>query len=353
MTALAAHRCGSVIGNFVRARGLGVIGGIDMEYTGRVEKVLVKPVGKILDSGMIPVLPCIAWSASGKPYNVPSDEIALSAASALGAAKLFIVSAGKNLSALKLPGNPEAAPAISGKPAARIVRLTPKEAEAILNANMDAGAKLNVNNDAEKNAAGAAAKGLSELRLALAAAKAGVERIHIIDGREEGAVLQELFSNLGAGTMVYADEYEAIRPLETHDIPDVLRIMEPLMKQGILVRRNAESILEKKEDYWVFGIDGQAHACGALHYWGDEGEIAAIAVDSAYADMGVGSRIVRFLINKAEKDGLRKVFALTTQTQDWFETLGFKESDAQSLPEERKKNYNSERKSKIYSMELK
>ena len=124
------------------------------------------------------------------------------------------------------------------------------------------------------------------------------------------------------------------------------------MQQGILIRRSAEDIHEKKEDYWVFGIDGQAHASAALHTWGDKGEIAAIAVDNAYADMGLGTRIVRFLINKAANDGLRKVFVLTTQTQDWFETLGFKEADIESLPEERKKTYNPERKSKVYVLEL-
>jgi amino-acid N-acetyltransferase len=125
------------------------------------------------------------------------------------------------------------------------------------------------------------------------------------------------------------------------------------MRQGILIRRTAEDIQEKKDDYWVFGIDGKAHACAALHNWGGEGEIAAIAVDSAYVDIGLGSRIVRFLINKAEKDGLRRVFVLTTQTQDWFGTLGFRENTIDTLPEERKKTYNPERKSKVFTLELK
>jgi amino-acid N-acetyltransferase len=332
MTALSANRCDSVIGSFVRARGLGVLDGLDMEHTGNVEKILVKPIGKILDSGMAAILPCIGWNSSGKPYNVPSDEIALASAGALGAVKLFIVSAGKNLQSLKMPTE---LPAEEGKPAGRIMRLTPKEAEAILELNKDA-----------------AVKGLAELRLAVAASGAGVERVHIIDGREEGAVLRELFSNLGSGTMLYADEYEAIRPLKTQDIPDVLRIMEPLMSEGILVRRKEEDIQERKEDYWVFGIDGRAHASGALHQWGEAGEIAAIAVDNVYTDLGLGSRIVRFFINKARREGLRRVFVLTTQTQDWFEALGFTEQDIETLPEERKKTYNYNRNSKVYTLEL-
>ncbi|MDR0448442.1 MAG: amino-acid N-acetyltransferase [Treponema sp.] len=317
MTALSANHCDSVIGNFVRARGLGVLNGQDMEHTGRVEKILVKPIGKVLDLKMAAILPCIGWSASGKPYNVPSGEIALAAAGALGAIKLFIVSA-------EIP---------AGQNNVKNLRLTPKEAETILELNKDPGA-------------------LPDLRLALAASKAGVERVHIINGREEGAVLRELFSNQGAGTMIYTDEYESIRPLETQDIPDILRIMEPLMRQGILIRRSVEDIQEKKEDYWVFGIDGQAHACGALHKWEKQGEIAAIAVDGAYADMGLGSRIVRFLVNQASKESLSRVFVLTTQSHDWFETLGFTESTPETLPEERRKFYNPERNSKVYVLEL-
>jgi amino-acid N-acetyltransferase len=177
--------------------------------------------------------------------------------------------------------------------------------------------------------------------------------VHIIDGREEGAVLRELFSNLGAGVMVYADEYEAIRPLKTADIPDVLRIMEPLMRQGILVRRGPQDIQENKGNYAVFDIDGKVHACGALIPWGeDQGEIAAVAVDPAYADRGLGRRIVGFLINKAAKAGLSRVFALTTKTRDWFQVLGFKESTPESLPEPRRQTYDGKRKSTVYSLEL-
>ena len=342
MTALSASRCDSVAGNFVRARGLGVLDGCDMEHTGKVEKILVKPIAKILDSGMVAILPSIAWSSSGKPYNVQSDEIALSAAGALGAVKLFIVTAGKNLSSLAFPEKSETA-----KQSSRSIRLTPKEAQAILELNKD---------EAESSVGTAelspAAKAVSELKLALAALKAGVERIHIINSREEGAVLLELFSNLGAGTMIHADEYEAIRPLETNDIPDVLRFMEPLIQQGILIRRTTEAIQEKKDDYWVFGIDGQAHASGALHRWGGQGEIAAVAADPLYAGMNLGRRVVGYLAEKARKSSLNRVFVLTTQTQDWFETLGFREASVDSLPQQKRQMYDQNRKSKVFALEL-
>jgi amino-acid N-acetyltransferase len=336
MTALSASRTDSVIGSFVRARGLGVVDGTDMENTGRVEKILTAPISRVLDLGMVPILPCIGWGPSGKSYNVPSGDIALAAASALGAIKFFIIAAGPGFSrGYTRPGGAGTDESGPDPSAAGSVRLTPQEAEKV----------LELNRGADDNA-------LDELALALAASKAGVERVHIVDGREDGAVLRELFSNLGSGTMVYTDEYEAVRPIKTSDIPDMLRIMEPLMRQGILVRRTPDDILGKKEDYFVFGVDGRVHACGALHRYGGEGEIAAVAVDPGYADRGLGRRMVGFLISKAKKEGLKRIFVLTTQTQDWFETLGFAEGSKERLPVERQKTYNSERNSKIFVLEL-
>ncbi|GHT96954.1 amino-acid acetyltransferase [Spirochaetia bacterium] len=336
MTGLSADRADAVIGNFVRARGLGVINGVDLEHTGTVDKISTESIGRVLNLGMVPILPCIGWSPAGKPYNVPSDEIALAAASALGAIKLFIVSVhgGLRQGVYTIPGH------IGVGENGRIVRLTPQEAEAVLEQNQD-------------KAGTEADKPLNELRLALKASKAGVERIHLIDGREQGSILRELFSNLGSGTMIYAGDYESIRALKTKDIPDILRLMEPLMNQGILIRRSAEDIQNKKDDYAVFEIDGSIHACGALHEWGEgQGEIAAVATGSAYTDMGLGRKIVRCLIDRAVKQGLRRVFVLTTRTHDWFEFLGFSESSVDSLPVERRKQYDRDRKSKVFALNL-
>jgi amino-acid N-acetyltransferase len=129
--------------------------------------------------------------------------------------------------------------------------------------------------------------------------------------------------------------------------------MEPLMRQGILVRRGAEQIQEKKDDYVVYEIDGSVHACGALHDWGEgQGEIAAVATDPLYADMGLGRRVVGCLIGRAKKAGLSRVFVLTTRTQDWFEFLGFRECPVTSLPEKRRQTYDRSRNSKIFALDL-
>jgi len=333
ITGFSGSRVDAVIGNFIRARGLGVIGGVDMEHTGTVDRFYIDSMRRLLDLGMAPILPCIGWNSTGKPYNLASDEIALQAAVSLGAIKLFIISlsGGIKKDNYQIPHDIETAS--NG----RIMRLTPQEAAGIL----------------ESNSAKSGDKALAELALAVKASRAGVERVHIIDGNEEGAVLKELFSNLGAGTMVYADEYESIRGIRSRDIADILRLMEPLMQQGILLRRTAEDIENKKEDYAVFVIDGQIHACGALHNWGeDHGEIAAIATDPAYGDMGLGRRIVNYLLGKAKKQNLKRVFVLTTRTQDWFESLGFREASVESLPEKKRRRYDYSRNSKIFILDL-
>ena len=339
MTCLSGSRVDAVIGNFVRARGMGVVNGVDMEHTGTVDKIYANSLGRTLNLGMVPILPCIGWSPSGKPYNVPSEEIALAAATALGAIKFFIVSAhgGLRAGAFSIPMGLET------RDDGSMVRLSPQEAEAVLSANGIAATETGN----EQN------QSLHELSLAVRACRAGVDRVHIIDGRVEGAVLKELFSNLGAGTMIYTDEYESIRPLRSRDIPDVLRLMEPLMQTGFLIRRSLEQIQEKKEDYVVFEIDSSIHACGALHDWGEnQGEIAAIATDPMYTDLALGRRIVGCLIEKARKTGMKRVFVLTTQTQDWFESIGFHETPVDSLPERKLRLYDHQRKSKIFALDL-
>ncbi len=194
---------------------------------------------------------------------------------------------------------------------------------------------------------------IRELKLALRASREGVHRVHIIDGRQEGVVLKELFSNLGAGIMVYTDEYDSIRPLRSRDLPDILRLMEPLMQKGLLVRRNAEQIQQKKKDYAVLEIDGSIRACGALHDWGEsQGEIAAIATDPQYKDLGLGRQIVGFLVEEARKARMKRVFVLTTQSQDWFESLGFKSAAVDTLPEQKLKVYDQSRKSKVFALGL-
>jgi amino-acid N-acetyltransferase len=333
MTLLTAFQANAVIGNFTRARGIGVVNGVDFQNSGRVEKILKEPLQQILDQGMIPIFPCIGWNAAGKPYNLASDEIAVAVAEALQAEKLFFVtdSDGFMDTRFQLP------PGLVKNSDGRVARLSLEEAEEVLRLN-----------------AGNPDPDLKYLDLALTACRKGIERAHVVDGRMEGAILREIFSNLGVGTMVYGNEYESIRPMKTDDIGDVLRLMQPLMKDGILIHRTEDDLMGLQADFVVYSIDEVVHACGALHDYGEgQGEIAALATNPVYSHLSMGRKILSYLVEKAAKVGMTRVFALTTRTFDWFEQLGFVETDLQSLPAKKRETYNHSRKSRIFALDVK
>jgi amino-acid N-acetyltransferase len=333
MTLLTAFQANAVIGNFIRARGIGVVNGVDFQHSGKVEKILKEPLQQILDQGMIPIFPCIGWNAAGKPYNLSSDDIAMAVAEALQAEKLFFVtdSDGFMEPRFKLP------PGLVKNSDGRVARLSLEEAEEVL--------KLNAGNTDQD---------LRYLDLALTACRKGTERAHVVDGRLEGAILREIFSNLGIGTMVYGNDYESIRPMKSDDIGDVLRLMQPLVQDGILVSRTEDDLIARQGDFVVYSIDDVVHACGALHDFGDgQAEIAAIATNPVYSHLSMGRKIVSYLIDKAEKLGMARVFVLTTRTTDWFEQLGFVELNLDSLPAKKRDSYNHARKSRIFGLELK
>src|SRR5688572_4802943 len=334
MTLLTAFQANAVIGNFTRARGIGVINGVDFQNSGKIEKILSEPLQQILDQGMIPIFPCIGWNAAGKPYNLSSDDIAMAVAEALQAEKLFFVtdSDGVVEARFTLP------PGLVKNSDGLVARLSLEEAEEVLRLN-----------------AGNPDPDLKYLALALTACRKGTERAHVVDGRLEGAILREIFSNLGIGTMIYGNnDYESIRPMKADDIGDVLRLMQPLVQEGILITRSEDELTARHGDFVVYSIDDVVHACGALHDYGDgQGEIAAIATNPVYSHLSMGRKIVSFLIEKAARIGMVRVFVLTTRTIDWFEQLGFVEADFASLPRRKVETYNHARKSRIFALELK
>jgi len=191
-----------------------------------------------------------------------------------------------------------------------------------------------------------AARGM--VSYAYRACKRGVRRVHIIDGTAEGMILQEIFSNRGFGTMVYANKHENIRPMTAADIPGVLSLMQPKVEAGALVARTSNDLAERLDDYAVYDVDGSLHACGALHVFPDrQGEIAAIVVDEAYASRKIGRKMISYLIEHATKIKLKSVFVLTTQTSDWFQQLGFVEATVDDLPEQKREKYNRGRNSLV------
>jgi amino-acid N-acetyltransferase len=331
MTMLSANGITAVIGNWVRARGLGVIDGIDFQSAGVVESVRVDMVRTVLEDGVVPIFPCIGWSSIGKPYNISSNELAVVAAGTLGAQKLIFVTARPGYDAGSFTV-PESVPVAPG---GRLANFSLADLDAFFAANPGREADLELLQRARRACAG------------------GVERVHILDGREEGVILKEAFSNLGSGTMVYSNRYGGIRPMSQNDISDVLRIMRPFVEKGILLPRTESQIEDTLADFIVYEVDNSVHACAALHGFPERtAEIAGIAVDEQFLHLGIGPKLVDFLIERARRAGLASVFALTTQTSDWFQKLGFVEKDPAALPERKRAAYNLERKSRVYVKDL-
>ncbi len=328
MTSLSGQGMNAVIGNWVRARSLGVVDGIDYQEAGVVDRISVDLLQGVIEQGAIPILPCIGWSASGKPYNISSRGLATELASALHATKLFFLAEIEPLTVDRYAADAD----VDTTPEGRISRLTVEQA-----------ARFCVLNESKTDDLGCELVGLG-----LRASGSGVERVHIVDGRSQGVVLQEIFSNLGAGTMVHANQYQSIRAMKRSDVPDVFRLMQPLVRRGLLVNRTEQDLQEHIDDYVVFETDGMVHGCGALHIHDEaHAEVAGLAVDDDYEHLGIGQRIVRFLLEGARRAGVQRVFVLTTQASDWFEQLGFRLGGVDDIPPLKRERYDYSRKSRI------
>lgn len=350
MTSLAGEHITAVIGNWVRARGKGVINGIDFGTAGEIDKIDDLSLKTVLEDGFIPIFPCIGWSLNGKPYNISSMQLATQLAVHLKADKLFFLVPDGEVTEknFKLPEG------IGLSPEGHVPALNIEEAEEFISVN-EAEEKLKASD--KKSVFGkenALRKNIiSILKLSKEACKKGVARAHILNGSVDGTLPCEIFSNLGSGTMVYSSDYGKIRAMRREDISQVLSIIRPFVLDGILLPRTEEQLEASYSDYIVFEIDGAVRACSALHiYDRTQAEIAAVAVDKTFAHIGIGPKMISYLIEKAKTINLESIFILTTQTADWFESQGFKADSVDSLPEKRRKMWNEKRGSKVFRLFL-
>jgi amino-acid N-acetyltransferase len=330
MTSLAANNISAVIGNWVRARGRGVLNGFDYGTAGEIDKLETEAILKVLDDGFIPIFPCIGWNAAGHPYNISSMLLAKQVAMNLKADKLFFMMFNEEINAQKYIIPEGFALSESGN----IPAMSLEEVDRFIEGNPSADSEI-------KNL----------LKASQEACRAGVTRVHILDGNIDGVLPCEIFSGLGSGTMIYTGNYGKVRAMEQTDIPSVLAIMKPFIESGKLLTRTEAQIADSLEDYIVYEIDGGVHACAALHFYEDgQAEIAAVAVDENYAHMGIGPKLMDNLIEQAMEGQATSIFIMTTQTADWFEQLGFEEDVIDSLPEARRKVWTPNRGSKVYRL---
>lgn len=336
LSLLTANGCSGIQGNWIQARSLGIVDGIDYQYTGRIERVRTDIILKLLEEDFIPILPPIGWNKLGHAYNISSTELASTLCEQLRVIKLFFIG-GSNGVPFKILHRGELTSDLDVYESGIVSALDIGQTKEILHLNRDSLPFT-----------------LREyLQSAVQVAQAGVNRVHIISGLGQGNLLQEVFSSRGDGTMIYANQYSALRPATTDDIPDMLRMMQEYIQSGFLVSRSQEDILQKLSDYLVYVVDNTLHGCGAMHDLGDGiGEIAAIAVDPGYRKSGVGDIIVRALVNEARRRHFKKLVLLTVQAIDWFQQQGFRLATVEDLPLERRKTYNQARASRVLLMEL-
>ena len=304
-------------GNYMTARPVGVLDGIDFGHTGRVRRVDVAGIEKLLELGHIVLLPPLGYSPTGDAFNLSYEDVGGQVAAALKAEKLIMFTENQGL------------PEDDGT---LIRELTAKQATE----RMSAGKVGGHDGDLLKAACDACVK--------------GVRRAHIISYVQDGALLEELFTRDGSGTLISGDNYEQIRQARVEDIGGILGLIQPLEDQGVLVRRSRDMLETEIGCYVVAERDGTIVGCAALHQYPEEGagELSCFAVDQAYRRAGRGDDILAMVEKLARSYGIQRLFALTTQTEHWFRERGFRPSSVQELPGPKLASYNVERKSKVF-----
>src|SRR5574340_1142950 len=310
-------------GNFITAQPIGIINGVDLMHTGSVRKVDVAALNDRMEFGEVVLLSPLGYSPTGEVFNVTLEDIATATAIALDADKLVFL--------MDTDG-------VQDKKGKLLKELTIAGAQAVL-AQESKGGKRKLPDDV----------GMF-LPCAIRACEAGVARTHLISRHTDGAVLQELFSDEGIGTMVVESTLNTLRAATIEDVGGILHLLRPLEEAGILVRRNRELLEREIDRFVVLEHDHRIVGCAALYPFPDEAaaELACLAVDAQYRDRGYGQAILDHMIGVAQAQRLKKLFVLTTRTAHWFIERGFSEADISALPAQKKSLYNYQRKSKVF-----
>jgi len=304
-------------GNFVTAQPRGVVDGVDMLYTGEVRKVHAAAIRTRLDAGDLVLLSPLGYSPTGEIFNLTMEDVAAETAIALRADKLLFLT--------DQPGVTDAGGTL-------LRELTVSQAEARLQAEA----------------------GLQEdtrlyLPAAIKASRSGVSRVHLLSRHVDGALLLELFTHEGVGTMVARDPLERLRQAGIDDVGGVLQLIEPLEADGTLVKRSRELLEREIERFSLLEHDGMIVGCAALYPFDSDraAELACLAVHPEYRNAGAGDRLLRSVEGRARAAGVSRLFVLTTRAAHWFIERGFVSSDVDALPQQKQQLYNYQRRSQV------
>jgi amino-acid N-acetyltransferase len=324
-TPMHGARIRVVSGNFVTAKPKGVIDGVDFQHTGEVRRIDREAISQQLDQGNIVLLSSCGYSPSGEMFNLTAEDVATQTAISLAAEKLILM------------GEDEGLPSFANKP--------DTNDSAIISQITTVALSQRLNDLAGEHKMHAQA--------ALTAVKAGISRAHLLSYKIDGALLQELFTHEGAGTLITADDYELLRQADIDDVGGILELLIPLEEEGVLVRRSRELLETEINRFKVIERDGMIIACAALYPHSSElAELACVAVSPEYRSGQRGDRLLNAISTQAKAEDTHKIFVLTTRTAHWFMERGFSEADISALPQERQSLYNFQRNSKIFIKDL-
>ena len=319
---MAGVRIPVASGNFVTAKPIGVLDGVDYQHTGVVRRVDRHSLVQRLDAGAVALMPPLGYSPTGEVFNLSAADVARSAAMALKADKLIFL--------IEEPG-------VCDETGALVSNVLSGEVESLL----------------------AAAQGLPEdlaqaLRAGADACIHGVDRVHLIDRHRDGALLRELYTRDGSGTLITGQPYEGMRPARIEDVNGILDLLRPMEERGILVRRSRERLETEIERFHLMERDGLVIACVALYPYPAQGmaELASVAVHADYRNRGRGDKLLEHMEAIARARGLTRLFVLTTQTAHWFQERGFAPAGLEALPAEKQADYNLRRNSQVFIKDL-
>ncbi|GAB6141152.1 amino-acid N-acetyltransferase [Methylosoma difficile] len=309
-------------GNFVTAKPLGVIDGIDYCHTGEVRRIDSAAIHQLLDQDSVVLMSPVGYSPSGEVFNLSAEQVATAVAIALKAEKLVFLTEDEC-------SNPDTGEAIA--------QMTSEEADVFLLQHNDIADAIGF-----------------PLRAAVQACQAGVLRAHLVTRQRYGALLLELFTRDGVGTLVSSTPFEELRAATLNDIGGILELIKPLEQQGILAKRSREKIETEIADYIIIERDGLIIACMALHTNRQcrVGVIACLAVHLGYRGAARGDRLLNFAYRRAWQMDLQALYVLSTQTVHWFVERGFVSAEIDSLPDALKALYNPARNSKLLTKDI-
>ncbi len=327
-TPMAHAQIRVVSGNFITARPVGILEGVNFQHTGLVRKIDAAGIRRAVDFGALVMLSPFGFSPTGEAFNLSMEDVAASAADALQADKLIYVTEVKGIPLDPSDPNSEIDTELALADAKKLLANLPNPVQPTDTAFY--------------------------LQHAVKACEAGVERVHIVPFSVDGSVLMESFTHDGVGTMIVDEKLESLREATADDIGGILQLIEPFESNGTLVKRDRTEIERDIDHYTVIEHDGVIFGCAALYPYPESrtAEMSALTVSPDVQGQGDGERILKRVEQRAKASGLDSIFVLTTQTMHWFLKRGFAQVDPDWLPEARKRKYNWDRRSQVLVKKL-